>query len=152
MSRLAAQTPADTSAALVPDRAVIASESTIALTFRPTDVNRKIRALASSTTIMQANAITWSIVSAAPKTWNTRTGAGASPGAASIWVFPSSSAVTGGMATASPMVATTFTSSVARRSARNSTSHSAIPSAGPATRIATRAAAHIDQPCWEFRK
>ena len=52
--------------------------------------------------------MSWSSVTATPPTWKTRTGSGAIPGDVRIAWFPKMSSVAAGMATESPMVATTF--------------------------------------------
>ena len=52
--------------------------------------------------------MSWSSVTATPPTWKTRTGCGARPGDVRIAWFPKMSSVAAGMATESPMVATTF--------------------------------------------
>ncbi len=65
--------------------------------------------------------MTCSIVTATPKKSKTRTGSGASPGADRIVSLPKISVAAGGMATETPIVATTLISGRARRSRLKST-------------------------------
>jgi hypothetical protein len=107
-------------AGLTPDKDVIASVSTIALTFRPTSVNRRISVPITTTARTHPKAMSWSRVTVAPKIAYVGSGWLARPGADVMVSFPNSSCATGGRATDTPMVETILTSGDDRRRCRNS--------------------------------
>ena len=78
---LTAHTPIDTAVGLVPDSAVMAGESTMARTFSPTSVYRRMTEPSATVVTTQAYTMIWSIVTATPKKLKTLTGSGARPGA-----------------------------------------------------------------------
>ncbi len=80
----------------------------------------------------------WSIVTGTPRNLNTRTGWGARPGAERMVWLPKMSVVNGGIATDTPMVATTLMSGRASLRRRKRAKYNPMPMTGPATRIDRR--------------
>ena len=66
---LTAQTPSETVVGLVPERSVIAGESTMALTLRPTSVYRRTTAPTTTVRTTQMYTMIWSRVTGTPRNW-----------------------------------------------------------------------------------
>ncbi len=117
---LTAQTTMDTPLGLVPDRAVMAGESTMARTLSPRSVYRRIAEPRTTVPRTQPYTMIWSIVTATPKKLKTLTGSGARPGADMMAWLPKINVATAGRATRRPSVATTLISGEERRRCRKS--------------------------------
>ncbi len=66
---LIAHTPSDIRPGLVPDSEAMASESTVARTFRPTSVKRSTNVPTTSTKSRKPYVMTWSVVTGLPRKW-----------------------------------------------------------------------------------
>src|SRR6266851_960130 len=116
---LAAHTATDTAVGLIPDNDVMAGESTIARTRRPTSVYRSTSAPTTTTKITQPYTMIWSTVTGTPRNWYTCTGSGARPGALRMIWLPNNNVANGAMVTDRPNVATTLIRGDDIRSSRN---------------------------------
>ena len=132
---------------LVPDTFDIASESTIPQQRGQYPSHERCLFLPFRSSAMVVLNVTQSNVTITLKISNVITGSGASPGAATIFMFPKISDETAGRETLRPIVATILIRVDACFRCRKTTAQNSTPRAGPPRTMASIPADHGGKPC-----